>query len=110
MVEPNELLAASTERSTSAEVVLTLELTSFDAATSALCAFSALVWMVSVVLAVSAPKDPSTSAEIALFWLPAAAGVACRQPFSSGLLLRIEAAGAVPTAPTGQSTPGPSDL
>src|SRR5258708_12316678 len=99
MVEPNELLAASTERSTSAEVVLTLELTSFDAATSALCAFSALVWMVSVVLAVTAPSDPSTSAEIALIWLPASAEGPCSELFASRALLRVEAAGSAPTPP-----------
>ncbi len=37
----------------SAEVDLTFELTSFDAATSALCALRALVWILSVVLAVT---------------------------------------------------------
>ena len=40
---------------------MTLELTSFEAATSALCALSALVWMLSVVLAVTAPSDRSIS-------------------------------------------------
>ena len=76
MVEPKSPLAARTERSISAEVDLTLELTSFDAATSALCALSALVWILSVVLAVTALSDRSMSAEIALIWLAASADVA----------------------------------
>ena len=79
MVEPNAPLAASTERSTSVEVDLTLELTSFDAATSALCALRALVWILSVVLAVTALSDRSMSAEIALIWLAASAEVACSE-------------------------------
>ena len=36
---------------------MTLELTSLDAVTSALCAVSALVWILSVVLAVTATGD-----------------------------------------------------
>src|SRR5258708_23525183 len=105
MVEPNELLAASTERSTSAEVVLTLELTSFDAATSALCAFSALVWMVSVVLAVTAPRDRSTSAGIALIWLAPSAGGPGSGLFASPAPLRSEAAGAAPNPLKGTLPP-----
>ena len=68
MVVPNAPLAARTERSTSADVALTRELTSLDAATRAVCALSALVWILSVVLAVTAPSDRSMSAEIALIW------------------------------------------
>ena len=49
----------------SAEVDLTFEETSFDAATSALCAFCAEVWMLSVVFAVTALSERSISAEIA---------------------------------------------
>src|SRR5258708_9734666 len=99
MVEPNELLAASTERSTSAEVVLTLELTSFDAATSALCAFSALVWMVSVVLAVTPPSDRPTSAEDALIWRPPSAQGPCRGTFPAPAPPPVAAAGAAPNPP-----------
>ena len=40
---------------------MTLEETSFDAATSVLCAFSALVWILSVVLAVTVESDRSIS-------------------------------------------------
>src|SRR5260370_1882114 len=97
MVEPKAWLAASTEGSTSAEVDLTLELPSFDAATGALCAFSALVWMVSVVLAVTAESERSISEEIALIWLAASAEVACSELCASRALFRIEAAGAAPT-------------
>ena len=86
------LLAASTERSMSAEVVLTLELTSLDAATSALWAFCADVWMLSVVLAVTAASDRSISAEIALIWLAASAEIAVSELCASRALLRIEAA------------------
>ena len=70
MVEPNAPEAASTERSTSAEVDLTLDDTSLEAATSALCAFRALVWMLSVVLAVTADSDRSMSVEIVRIGLP----------------------------------------
>jgi len=71
IVEPNVLLAASTVRSTSAEVVLTFELTSLEAATSALWAFCAVVWILSVVFAVTAASDFSMSAETALIWIAA---------------------------------------
>ena len=71
MVDPNAPLAARTERSISAEVDLTLELTSFEAATSAFCALSALVWILSVVLAVTVQSERSISVEIALIWLAA---------------------------------------
>ena len=64
MVAPKLLLAASTERSISAEVDLTWVLTSLEAAIRALCAFCAVVWMLSVVLAVTAPSERSISAEI----------------------------------------------
>ena len=60
--EPKALLAASTERSISAEVDLTLAETSFDAATSELCAFCALDWILSVVLAVTVESERSMSA------------------------------------------------
>ena len=93
MVEPKLLLAASTERSMSAEVDLTLELTSFEAATSALCALCALVWMLSVVLAVTAPSERSMSAEIALIWLAASAEVAVNEVCASRALPRIEGGG-----------------
>src|ERR1700704_767831 len=97
MVEPNEPLAASTERSISAEVVLTFELTSFDAATRALCALSALVWILSVVLAVTAVSERSISAEIALIWLAASAEVAASELCASRALHRMEGAGSGPT-------------
>ena len=110
MVVPNAPEAASTERSTSAEVDLTLEETSFDAATSALCAFRALVWMLSVVLAVTADSDRSISVEIVLIWLAASAEVACSEPCASRALLRIEAAVSAPTAVSVRSTSAASDL
>ena len=100
IVEPNALLAASTERSTSAEVDLTLELTSLEAATSALWALCAEVWMLSVVLAVTAASERSISAEIALIWLAASAEVAASDPCASRALLRIEAAVSAPTGST----------
>src|SRR5260221_12112025 len=98
MVEPKAWLAASTERSTSADVDLTLELTSFDAATRALCALSALVWMVSVVLAVTAESERSISEEIALIWLAAAARGAGSGLFASRALVGVGAAGSAPAA------------
>ena len=98
MVEPKLLLAARTDRSISAEVDLTFELTSFDAATSALCAVSALAWMLSVVLAVTVPSDRSMSVEIALIWLAASADVAASELCASRALPRIEAAVSAPTA------------
>src|SRR5258708_31370443 len=110
MVEPKAWLAASTERSTSADVDLTLELTSFDAATRALCALSALVWMVSVVLAVTAESERSISEEIALIWLAASAEVACSELCASRALLRIEAAVAAPAAGRGSLTATRNDL
>ena len=73
-------LAASTERSISAEVDLILELTSLDAATSAFCALRALVAILSVVLAVTALSVRSMSAEIALIWLAASADVVVSEP------------------------------
>ena len=60
--EPKALLAASTERSISADVDLTLALTSFDAATSEFCALCALDWILSVVLAVTVESERSMSA------------------------------------------------
>src|SRR6202023_810489 len=110
MVEPKAWLAASTERSTSADVDLTLELTSFDAATRALCALSALVWMVSVVLAVTAESERSISEEIALIWLAAAARGGGGELCASRALLRIEAAVSAPTAVRVRSTSTASDL
>src|ERR1700738_5000893 len=98
MVVPNEPLAGRTARSTSAEVDLTFELTSFDAATRAFCALSALLWILSVVLAVTALSDRSMSVEIALIWLAASADVAASELCASRALLRIEAAGLGPTA------------
>src|SRR6266851_5759308 len=92
MVELNVPLAARTERSTSAEVDLTFELTSLDTATRAICALSALVWILSVVLAVTAPSDRSMSAEIALIWFAASPDVAVSERCASRALPRIEAA------------------
>src|ERR1700682_5846170 len=92
MVELKVPLAARTERSTSAEVVLTFELTSLDTATRAICALSALVWMLSVVLAATAPSDRSMSAEIALIWFAASPDVAVSDRCASRALPRIEAA------------------
>src|ERR1700674_5392391 len=104
MVEPKAPLAARTERSTSAEVDLTLELTSFDAATRALCALSALVWILSVVFAVTALSDRSISVEIALIWLAASADVAASGLCASRALARIEAAVSGPAAVNRGST------
>src|ERR1700752_5002272 len=75
MVEPKPDEAASTERSTSAEVDLILAAISLDAATSAFCALVALVWiapcaalaalwMVSVEVVATAASDRSISVEI----------------------------------------------
>ena len=58
---------------------MTLELTSFEAATSAFCALSALVWMLSVVFAVTVLSERSMSVEIALIWLAASADVAVQR-------------------------------
>src|SRR5436190_21970277 len=80
MVEPKPLEAASTERSTSAEVDLTLALPWLEAATRAFCAVLALLWialcaalaapwMVSAALVVTLASDRSISAEIDLIWL-----------------------------------------
>ena len=104
------LLAASTERSMSAEVDLTLELASFDAATSVFCALSALVWILSVVLVVTVESDRSSSVEIALIWLAASADVSVSELCASRALLRIEAAVSAPTAVSVRSTSVASDL
>ena len=72
-------MAAKTERSTSDDVVLIFALTSFDAATSAFCALSALDWMLSVVFAVTAPSDRSMPSEIDLIWAAASAEVAANE-------------------------------
>src|ERR1700704_5393337 len=104
MVVPKAVLAARTERSTSAEVDLTFELTSFDADTRALCALSALVWILSVVLAVTVLSERSISVEIALIWLAASADVAVSELCASRALLRIEEAVAAPAPVKGGST------
>src|SRR3981081_3625283 len=101
MVELKVPLAARTERSTSAEVDLTFELTSLDTATRAICALSALVWILSVVLAVTAPSDRSMSAEIVLIWFAASPDVAVSERCASRALPRIEAAGSAGGALTG---------
>src|SRR3978361_576477 len=103
MVEPKVPLAARTVRSISAEVDLTLELISFDTATSVFCALSALVAILSVVVAVTVLSDRSMSAEIALIWLAASAEVEASEPCASRALLRIEAAGSAPAAGQGRS-------
>ena len=110
MVELNAVLAARTERSTSAEVDLTFELASFDAATSAFCALRALVAILSVVLAVTVLSDRSMSAAMALIWLAASADVAVSELCASRALLRIEAAVSAPTAVSVRSTSLASDL
>ena len=110
MVEPNAPLAARIDRSTSAEVDLTLELASLDAVTSALCAASALVWILSVVLAVTALSDRSISLEIVLIWLAESAEVACSEACASRALFRIEAAVFAPTAVSVRSTSVASDF
>ena len=110
MVAPNEPLAASTDLSTSAEVALTLELTSFDAASSALCAARALFWMLSVVFAVTVLSERSMSVEIALIWLAASAEVVCSEVWASRALFRIEAAVSAPTAVRVRSTSAASVL
>src|SRR3982074_795813 len=97
MVEPKAPLAATTERSISAEVDLTFELTSLDAATNALCAFWALAAILSVVLAVTVLSERSISVEIALIWIAASADVAANELCASRALERIEAGGAAPT-------------
>ena len=71
---------------------VTCELTSLDAATRAVCALSALVWILSVVLVVTTPSDRSMSAEIALIWVAASPDVAVSERCASRALLRIEAA------------------
>src|ERR1700729_1768078 len=91
MVELKVPLAARTERSMSVEVDLTLELTSFDAATRAFCAVTALVAILSVVLAVTVESERSISVEIALIWLAASAEVAASECWASPALLRIGA-------------------
>ena len=73
MVEPKLPLAANTERSISAEVVLILALTSLEVDTSRVCAAWALSWMLSVVLAVTVDSVRSISEEIARIWLAASA-------------------------------------
>src|ERR1700691_1313014 len=97
MAELKAPLAARTERSTSVEVDLTLELTSFDAATRAFCALTALVAILSVVLAVTVESERSISVEIALIWLAASADVAVSECWASRALFRIEAAVFAPT-------------
>jgi hypothetical protein len=59
----------------SADVVLTLVETSLDAATSEVCALRALVWILSVVLAVTALSARSMSVAIALIWFAASLDV-----------------------------------
>src|ERR1700683_684769 len=98
MTEPKEPLAARAERSISAEVDLIFELTSLDTATSVLCALSALVWILSVVLAVTAPSERSISADIALIWLAESADMAVSEPCASRALLRTGAAVPAPAA------------
>src|ERR1700716_4044762 len=110
MVEPKVPLAARTVRSTSTEVDLTLELTSFDAATRAFCAFWALVAILSVVLAVTVLSERSISVEIALIWLAASADVAVSEFCASRALFRMEAAVSAPTAVNVRSTSIASDL
>ena len=89
---------------------MTLEQTSFDAATSVFCALSALVWIWSVVFAVTVESDRSISVEIALIWLAASAEVACSELCASRALPRIEAAVSAPTAVSVRSTSDASDL
>ena len=108
--EPKALLAASTERSISAEVDLTLAETSFDAATSELCAFCALDWILSVVLAVTVESERSMSVEIVRIWLAASAEVAVSELCASRALSRIEAAVSAPTAERVRSTSAARDL
>src|SRR6185436_6665772 len=103
MVEPKPLEAASTERSTSAEVDLTLALTSLEAATRAFCALVALAWIAvwavdaafwiaSVDFEVTAARPRSMSVEIALIWLAASAEVDANDPCASRALPRMAAA------------------
>ena len=80
------------------------------AATSALCALSAVVWMLSVVFAVTAMSERSISVEIALIWLAASAEVAVSELCASRALFRIEAAVSAPTAVKVRSTSIASDL
>ncbi len=75
MAWPKLLLAASTERSTSAELDLTRELASLEALISAFWALSALVWMSLVALVVAVLSARSISVEIVRIWLAASADV-----------------------------------
>ena len=110
IAEPKVLEAASTERSISEAVVLTFEVTSLEALTSAFCALSALVWILSVVFAVTVESERSMSVEIARIWLAASAEVAVSELCASRALLRIEAAVSAPTADSVRSTSAASDL
>src|SRR3954454_20051258 len=110
MVEPKLAVAAKTVRSTSDDVVLILALTSLEAATSAVCALSALDWILSVVVAVAAPSDRSISAEIDLICAAASAEVAAKESCACCALFRMDVAVSAPTAVSVRSTSPASDL
>ena len=83
------MLAASTERSISVEVDFTRVETSFEAATSALCAFNALFWIASVVFAATLLIERSISEEIALSWPAVSVEVAVSMSCASRAPLTI---------------------
>src|SRR5690242_21765075 len=96
MAWPKLELAASTERSTSAELDLTRELASLEAEISAFWALSALVWMSLVAFAVAELSVRSISVEIARIWLAASAEVEVSEVWASRALLRMVEAVSAP--------------
>src|ERR1700760_1072355 len=97
MVEPSAPVAAIIERPISVEGDLRFGGISLQALTSALWGLTAEVWILAVVVAVTAPSERSISAEIARIWVAASPDVANSDPCASRALLRIEAAGSAPT-------------